>query len=169
MVSTLESFNAFAQHLALSHLLSPDEDDTSNKPTTPPEPPPLLSKEVLLAQHNAVLNGETAATEPASNKPHKKPRSKEPNFSKLTAIHINSLKTSNTHCGRLLRGTLIVDPVQAFCVQSLLQDELGDVLKVFFYQTTALRYQCGAMIAIAEPYYRRLDTGGEVRTVKDYC
>jgi hypothetical protein len=164
---SLHSFNAFTQHLGLSHLLPPDLTDKEDEPPSPPEPP-MLSKAVLLAQHQAVLSGETAATEPASNKPHKKPRSKDQNFSKLTAIHIKTLKSSNTHCGRLLRGTLIVDPIQAFCVQSLLQDELGDVVKVFLYQTTALRFQCGAMIAIAEPYYRRLDTGGEVRTANDH-
>jgi hypothetical protein len=51
----------------------------------------------------------------------------------VTPVHARTLSIGTTHTGRVLRGTLVVDPMQATSLQSVLEDELGDVVKVSQY------------------------------------
>jgi hypothetical protein len=48
----------------------------------------------------------------------------------LAPVHISTLSIGTTHTRRVLRGTLIVEPIQFTSLQTILEDELGDVGKV---------------------------------------
>ena len=91
-----------------------------------------------------------------------------PSMDHCTPIHVLSLKPQNTHRGRLLRGTLAVQPAVLLSVQSLLEDELGNLVMVSFYNALPgvpqdRDSQCyaaeslfsqGRRLAILEPYYK---------------
>jgi hypothetical protein len=46
---------------------------------------------------------------------------------------ISKLNLDTMHHGRVLKGTLTVDPVVLTAVKSLIQDSAGDVLNISFY------------------------------------
>jgi hypothetical protein len=48
----------------------------------------------------------------------------------LTPVHARTLSVGTTHTGRMLRGNIAVDPMQATSLQTVLEDELGDLVKV---------------------------------------
>jgi hypothetical protein len=50
--------------------------------------------------------------------------------SKCTVVPAKSLQCSTTHRGQVLRGTLVVQPLVYSAVQTILQDEHGDLVKV---------------------------------------
>ena len=94
--------------------------------------------------------------------------SRPPSMDHCTPIHVLSLKHQNTHRGRLLRGTLVVQPAVFRGVQSLLEDELGNLVMVSFYNAlpgvpqdrdsqwyAAERlFSQGRRLAILEPYFK---------------
>jgi hypothetical protein len=85
-----------------------------------------------------------------------------PNFAELEEIDISSLRLDgNTqkgksfgHQGRVLTGQLIVDPLQAPAVNTLLEDRKGDVVRLFVYEAAAEELPKGARISIAVPLFK---------------
>lgn len=91
-----------------------------------------------------------------------------------TPIHVHSLKAGNTYRGRLLRGTLAVQPIFVQSVQTLLEDEKGGLVCVSFYnalprgtpQNIQSRWAAaqrifaqGRRLAILEPFFKLAGDG----------
>ena len=53
-----------------------------------------------------------------------------PDPSRCTVVPAKALQASTTHRGQMLRGTLVVQPVVYTSVQTILQDENGDLVTV---------------------------------------
>ena len=100
-----------------------------------------------------------------------------PDLSACTPIYVSSLKAGNTYRGRLLRGTLVVQPVVMQGVQTLLEDEKGDLVSVSIYNAlpagipqdlqskwaAAQRtFAQGRRLAILEPFYKLAGDGSHV-------
>ncbi|KAG5177594.1 hypothetical protein JKP88DRAFT_332187 [Tribonema minus] len=80
-----------------------------------------------------------------------------------TPVHIRCLTAGTTHRRRLLRGTLVVDPVRIVSWQSVLQDELGDLVPIHLYNFDHRRSELerNSSIAIVEPYFKIMLDGWE--------
>ena len=100
-----------------------------------------------------------------------------PDLSACTPIYVSSLKAGNTYRGRLLRGTLVVQPFVMEGVQTLLEDEKGDLVSVSIYNAlpagipqdlqskwaAAQRtFAQGRRLAILEPFYKLAGDGSHV-------
>lgn len=117
-------------------------------------PPNYSQTAISWTHHNDV--------KPVADFPH------PPSVHDCTPVHVHSLKPQNTHRGRLLRGTLATQPVVIVGVQTLLEDELGNLVNVSFYNAlpgvpqdrTSQWYAAerlfsrGRRIAILEPYFK---------------
>eukprot|EP00929_Paragymnodinium_shiwhaense_P017341 TRINITY_DN126477_c0_g1_i1.p1 TRINITY_DN126477_c0_g1~~TRINITY_DN126477_c0_g1_i1.p1 ORF type:complete len:254 (+),score=8.72 TRINITY_DN126477_c0_g1_i1:89-850(+) len=88
-------------------------------------------------------------------------------FSRLRPISIASLDTAGNskgryftgHQGRFLAGTLIVEALQATAVVTLLEDDDGDVVRLFVYRASAEQLPKGSRIMIAMPFYKIMADG----------
>lgn len=99
---------------------------------------------------------------------HKTKKSKQSLWKSALPISIAKLSLDTTHHGRVLRGTLIVDPAVYTAVQSLIQDDAGDVRNISFYSDAIkscesfpekwmmahAQFPKGAKVAVLEPYYK---------------
>ena len=86
----------------------------------------------------------------------------------LTLVLLSALALGTVHRGRVLRGTLIVEPYRMVSFLSLLEDEKGDVVVLGVY---GLQHsgplQKGATIAIVEPYFKAASSGGTMVRVDE--
>ena len=139
-----------------------------------------LGREELLARHDASRKAHMPSP-PEANTTHVhwacdhstdyKPAAEfsgPPSISDCTPIHVRSLEVHSPHRRRLLRGTLAVEPFVLSGVHTLLEDELGDLVSVSFYnalpgipqerrsQFAAAQhvFARGRRLAILEPYYK---------------
>ncbi|GLJ25771.1 hypothetical protein SUGI_0493340 [Cryptomeria japonica] len=79
----------------------------------------------------------------------------------LTPIRLRELKVGHTHHGRVLFGTLCVNPFKINAIMTVLEDDQGLAVRVGIYNSmstpSALRakYSKGAKVAIKEPYFKQ--------------
>ncbi|KAH9311047.1 hypothetical protein KI387_026082 [Taxus chinensis] len=78
----------------------------------------------------------------------------------LRSIRVRDLRVGRTHRGRVLYGTLCVNPFKISGVMTLLEDDHGFAVRVAIYnvaQAASLSciYPQGAKVAIKEPYFKR--------------
>ncbi|GLJ25761.1 hypothetical protein SUGI_0493210 [Cryptomeria japonica] len=79
----------------------------------------------------------------------------------LTPIRLRELKVGHTHHGRVLFGTLCVNPFKINGIMTVLEDDQGLAVRVGIYNSmstpSALRakYSKGAKVAIKEPYFKQ--------------
>jgi hypothetical protein len=80
--------------------------------------------------------------------------------SQFFPVPVSALQTGVTHRGRILRGTLVVDPMTMTSVQTVLEDEWGDLVQVFFYNSgNATKYRKGTKVVILEPFHKVMADG----------
>ncbi|CAG9467602.1 unnamed protein product [Pedinophyceae sp. YPF-701] len=130
-----------------------------------------------LAQFNSVRNrqgyGAVLPTTPAGAP---NPGRRVPPVSSCTPVRVGELRsptaTGTVHDGKVLRGTLVVSPFQVRALQTVLEDEVGDVIKCGIYNPEALAeggsplhaFRQGRKVAIVEPLYKVFaDTSTGVR------
>lgn len=67
-----------------------------------------------------------------------KPRSRQtPVLSRCSSITVSELSVNTVHTGRVLQGRLIVEPVMATSVMTVLEDQDGEVVMVSIYAMNA--------------------------------
>jgi tetratricopeptide (TPR) repeat protein len=89
-------------------------------------------------------------------------------LSELTPIAVSELQAEVTHRGRVLQGTLIVDPVIMTSVHSVIEDKNGDVAVVCFYNYGAGNmFDKGKKIMLIEPFYKIAASGDYYVRVED--
>ena len=92
----------------------------------------------------------------------------------LLPIHVKSLHSGTTHRGRVLRGELVVLPIPMTSIQTVLQDEMLDVIPVSLYNVGHNEAMCmrmlrkGAKILIQEPYFKLMRDGHHGVRVDDF-
>ena len=137
-----------------------------------------LKNETLIRQHNKNRTSlfqdmvgfkTTFDTNPSIDMiKHKTKKSKKVMWTSALPISIEKLILDTTHHSRILTGTLIVDPTVLTSVQTLIQDDYGDVLNISFYSNAVKScnsfmekwnmahalFPKGSRVAVLEPYYK---------------
>ena len=146
----------------------------------------LRSREELLADHASSreelmpqkCNLSFSTTDQSNVKPN---FPVPPAVASLTPVHAHSLVAETTRRGRILRGTLAVQPVVLASVQTLLEDELGDLVSVCFYNALPAvppdrssqwhaaeqLFPRGRKVAIIEPFFKLARDGTYLVRVDD--
>ena len=95
-----------------------------------------------------------------------KPKMPSLDLSACSPINISKMKIDNTHFKKCLRCTIIVEPLIIVSIQTIVEDENGDVAKLCIYnavdstqpgaiQEANILYPKGRKIIILEPYFKK--------------
>jgi hypothetical protein len=93
-------------------------------------------------------------------------------FSELP-IHVRHLKVGTTHTGRVLRGKVLVQADLYTSVQTLIEDEAGDCVRVVVYTVPERRNSLqerlgiGIRVAIVSPFFKLMADGDHGVRVDD--
>ncbi|GLJ25756.1 hypothetical protein SUGI_0493140 [Cryptomeria japonica] len=125
----------------------------------------IFNKETLVQQHETAARSHVhlQAGSPFTSVADPVPR--------LRPIRLRELNVGRTHLGRVLFGTLCVDPFKNVGIMTVLQDDQGLAIRVAVYNVAssgsshaalnALNaiYPKGAKVAIMDPYFKRDEDG----------
>ncbi|GLJ25760.1 hypothetical protein SUGI_0493200 [Cryptomeria japonica] len=136
----------------------------------------MFDKEALIRQHETSARshahlqaGNISTSYMSIADPISRPGAPSVSLQGLRLIRLRELNLGRTHRGRVLFGTLCVEPFKTVGVMTVLQDDQGLAIRVAVYNVPAsestpaalsAKYPKGAKVAIKEPYIKQAADGG---------
>ncbi|GLJ25770.1 hypothetical protein SUGI_0493330 [Cryptomeria japonica] len=141
----------------------------------------IFDKEALIHQHETAANQARLAANFFTSymsiaDPVSRPGAPSVPLQGLRSIRLRQLNVGRSHRGRVLFGTLCVDPFKRVGVMTVLQDDQGLAIRVAVYNVPAsestpaaldAKYPKGAKVAIREPYIKQAADGGLAIRIDD--